>query len=179
MHSVVIDTETLHTSPSSLITEIGVIAFEPVQHSEDNEIVVCDHLEIYPDFWEQLSAGRETNADTIAFHRKNGTLPILPNPHSIPCIEAATQISAFIREHKPKHVWIQGTDFDRPLIENFFKWLGRPLPWHFGISRDARTLCDLAFPGEKHSKRPHKALADCMETLDCIRLAHRKLNLKL
>jgi hypothetical protein len=51
-----------------------------------------------------------------------------------------------------------------------------PLPWEFWKSRDARTAWDMAFPGQKHAPRPHRALADCHATLADLTAALRRLN---
>jgi hypothetical protein len=157
--SIVLDCETLALTPRSVITEIAALAF-------DEAGTVIDHIDLRPDIWEQLAAGREVDGGTLEFHRAHGTLPTCDGMDG--CIDAAVQLAAFFREHKPEHVWMQGTDFDRPLVEDFCRGVGQPLPWRFSISRDARTLWDLAFPGKKHPPRPHRALADCEETLACI-----------
>jgi hypothetical protein len=168
--SILIDTETLGLTPGSVITSIAVIAFTR------RDLTVIDHLEIVPDFFEQLSIGRTFDPETLAFHRRNKTLPRTDAGEETPCIEAVVNLAAFIRHHQPHRVWIQGPDFDRPLIEDLCKSFKQPLPWHFSKSRDARTAYDIAFPGKKHPPRPHKALQDCQETLIDLAEALSKLN---
>ena len=180
--SILLDIETLDTTPTSLITEIAAIAFRvpPLDPGRPlgtlPEPIVLDHLDLTPDFFEQLAAGRTFTADTISFHRCNGTLPTLDPRMQTPCIQVAVEIAAFFREHNPKHVWIQGTDFDRPVIEDFFAAVGQPLPWKYSKSRDARTAWDLAFSGQPHPKRPHKALEDCQQTIADLISALTELN---
>lgn len=174
MHtSILIDTETLGLKPTAIITELSAVAF---RIGEDGLPVVTDHIDLRPDFWEQLAARRTYDADTIAFHRANGTLPETNTPNSIPCIQAIVHLAAFVSENRPRNVWIQGTDFDRPLIEDFCAAHNQPLPWKYSVSRDARTIYAAAFPGEKHAKRPHKALEDCQATLTDLVAALTKLN---
>lgn len=168
--SAILDIETLDTSPTSIITEIGIIIFDRATHT------VIDHLEIFPDFYEQLAAGRTFDADTLNFHRNNGTLPSAGHKEEIPCLHAIVKIQELINDHKPKHIWIQGTDFDRPIIEDLCKSLNQPLPWRFSKSRDARTTYDLAFPDQRPAKRPHRAIMDCEATLADLITALTKLN---
>jgi hypothetical protein len=168
--SAILDIETLATSPRSLITEISIIIFDRAT------LTVIDHLEIFPDFFEQLAAGREFEADTLAFHRKNGTLPQIGNHTETPWLHAIVKIEELFNAHKPKHIWIQGTDFDRPIIEDFCKAHNQPLPWRFSKSRDARTAYDMAFPDQPHPKRPHRALEDCKETLADLISALKEIN---
>jgi hypothetical protein len=170
MHSAILDLETLDTKPTSLITEIGLIIF----NRED--LTVIDHVEIKPDFFAQLAAGRTFDPDTIAFHRKQGTLPQLDPSSQTDLHFAAAELAQYFREYKPVRVWIQGTCFDRPIVEDFYRSLDQPLPWHFTSSRDARTAWDIAFPNERHPKRGHKALDDCQDTLTDLTKALKKLN---
>ncbi len=167
--SAILDIETLATSPQSIITEIAIIIFDRATHT------VIDHLEIFPDFFEQLAAGRAFDPDTLSFHRKNGNLPN-GKDNQTPCLHAIVKMQEMFTEHQPKHVWIQGTDFDRPIIEDFCKAHNQPLPWRFSKSRDARTTYDLAFPGQSHPKRPHRALEDCQATLADLIQSLTKLN---
>jgi DNA polymerase III epsilon subunit-like protein len=172
--SAILDLETLATSPRSIITEIGLIIFDRAT------LTVIDHLEIFPDFFEQLAAGRESCPETIAFHRNNGTLPNIQSPiinhQSIPCIQAVVEVAACIATHRPQNIWIQGTDFDRPIYEDFCQAQDQPLPWKYHQAKDARTTYHLAFPGQRHPKRPHKALEDCQATLADLIAALTKLN---
>jgi hypothetical protein len=155
--SLIIDCETLDTSPNSVITEIGIIAVNRA------DFVAFDELRVVPELFYQLLKGRTLSADTVAFHRKHGTLP--DSTRGLTPIACTVAITEFIQRHSPKRVWIQGTCFDRPLIESFFRGEGQPLPWNFGISRDARSIWDAAYPDIKHPPRPHRAIADCRATL--------------
>jgi len=155
--SFILDCETLDTRPGSVITEIGVIAV----HRPD--FVILDEILLIPDLFYQIDSGRSIDRDTVAFHRKQGTLPA--STRGLTPIACCVALQNFFKSHSPKRVWIQGTCFDRPLLEDFFASQCQPLPWHFGTSRDARTLWELAFPGTKHDKRPHSAIPDCKATL--------------
>lgn len=156
--SLILDTETLDTNRrTAAIFEIGIVAFDR------STFQPVDDLEIHPDLATQLLAGRTMSADTVAFHRSRGTFPKSFAGES----PAATlvAIEAFVRRHRPKRIWIQGTDFDAPLLEGFAELAGIALPWEYYHVRDARTVWDTAFPGVKHDKRPHRALADARATL--------------
>lgn len=171
MHSAILDLETLDIKPTSIITEIGLIIFRR------DDLTVIDHLSITPDFFAQLAAGRTFDPGTIAFHRNNGTLPCTDPATQTNLHQAAAELAQYFREYKPTRVWIQGTCFDRPIIEDFYRSLSQPLPWHFTASRDARTAWDMAFPTQRHPKRPHKALEDCQATLADLTKALTHLNI--
>ena len=164
--SIILDCETLGTSPSSIITEIAAIAFHR------NTFHVVDCVELWPDILTQLAAGRTWTADTIAFHQNKHSLPDYLN--GTPLNEVAKTLSSFIHKINPHRVWIQGTDFDRPLLESFYEGHG-PLPWDYWRTADTRTTWNLAFPDIKHDPRPHHAMADCLCTLTDLRKCLVKL----
>ena len=166
--SIVLDIETLDTTPQAVITEIGLVAFNR------DDFTPFDELRLVPDLFYQLLRGRSIGEDTIEFHRKNGTLP--ETTRGITPIAAIVAIQDFITRHRPHRVWIQGTDFDRPIIEDFCRSELQPLPWKYSISRDARTLWDTTFPGVKHVPRPHRAIQDCRATLCDIYTALKALD---
>lgn len=160
--SIIIDCETLGLDPSAMITEIGAIAFDRRDFSE------AGHILLKPSVFEQMRAGRSYDPGTLDFHSSHGTLPSdLADCYE--CKTVAILLENFFIQYEPERVWIQGTCFDRPLIENFMRQNGRGLPWEFWRSRDARTAWDMAFPGEKHPKRDHEALSDCRATLECLK----------
>jgi hypothetical protein len=148
MISVFLDLETLDTRPSAIVTEGAFVAFD-----EDTGEILGE-LEITPDFWDQLSAGRTWSKETVAFHGRLGTLP---EGRGDDLRECELFVTEFFRSHAPERVWIWGADFDRPVREDF---MGGFLPWEFWKTRCARTVWDVAFPGVKHGKRPHRAMED-------------------
>ena len=155
--SIIIDIETLSTRTDSLVIEIGAIAFNRDTLSETASMLLT------PSFFEQLAAGRHVCPQTIAFHRKKKTLPTTLG--DMPLRESIFHLRKFIQHHQPQHVWIQGPDFDRPIIESLCQHVGEPLPWEYFRTRDTRTVWDVAFPGIKHDSRPHHAVPDCRATL--------------
>ncbi len=155
--SIILDIETLSRRPNALITEIGAIAFNRADFVETS----C--LLLQPGFFEQLQLGRHICPETIQFHKQKKTLP--SQLGDMPVKDAVHFLSRFIREHKPERVWIQGPDFDRPIIESFCREVGEDLPWDYWRTADSRTAWNLAFPGIKHDPRPHHSVPDCRATL--------------
>lgn len=155
--SIILDLETLSRQPNALITEIGVLAFDRRDFS------VIETLLITPDIFSQLQDGRHACPQTIAWHRSQNTLPTTNGTGTI--LADLTTLHQFFTEHAPQRIWIQGPDFDRPILENLCQSHHLPLPWDYWRTADSRTTWNLAFPGTKHPKRPHSALGDCHATL--------------
>ena len=180
MTSLILDIETLARTPDAVITEIALLVFSVPQFD------VVAELTLKPNILDQIEKFRNVEPETIAFHRSKGSLPQAIGDLSP---ESTIQaMKAFIAEHNPRHVWIQGPDFDgpiienictqfvRPIIENFCQQSDQPLPWEYWRTRDARTAWDLAFPGVKHAPRPHRAIEDCRATLTDLSASLRTLN---
>ena len=167
---MVLDIETLSTRTNAVITEIGAIAFDRFDFKE------IDQIQLNPSIFPQIKDARHISPDTIDFHSHNKSLPATTG--DISPEEALTSLVRFIGQHDPHHVWIQGPDFDRPILDSF---LEAYLPsmeslWPFWRTRDARTIWDAAFPGVKHESRPHFALGDCRATLADLAAALKALN---
>jgi len=155
--SIILDIETLSLRPNALVTEIGVVVFDSITFKES----AC--LFIAPSFFDQIKLGRHICPRTIEFHEQNSTLP--NQLGDMPIRDAVNHLCKFIRSHNPHHIWIQGPDFDRPIIEDLCQQVGETLPWRFSRTRDARTVWAIAFPGVKHAPRPHTATEACRATL--------------
>ena len=168
-YSAILDLETLSTRPNAVITEIGVLIFNR------NDFSIVDELLIIPGFWLQILVDRHLCPNTIRFHLRNGTLPTSGGENDPE--ESARSLADFLKCFNPHRVWIQGPDFDRPIIEDFCRQYGVAFPWDFWRTRDTRTVWDLAFPGRKHAPRPHTALADCHATLQDLRDALNRIGL--
>jgi hypothetical protein len=168
-YSVVLDIESLCRKPTAAFHEIGAVLFERTTFTP------IEIFQAFPDIPDQIILGRTIDPDTLTFHRLQKTLP--SQWAGEPFHDALHRFYSWIRQHQPKHVWIQGTCFDRPMIENAFDQVHLPLPWKFSRSRDARTTWNNAFPDKSHDTRPHRGLADCQATLADIAAAFRHCNL--
>lgn len=157
MISFILDLETLDTAPSAVITEIGILAVDCATRE------AIDSLTLTPNILAQLALGRTYSKDTIDFHFKEGSAPGGMGTCDIK--QCAEIVTGFFKAYQPHQVWIQGPDFDRPILEDFLHQHGHPLPWKFSKTMDSRTLWSLAFPGIRHAKRPHHAIEDCRATL--------------
>jgi len=167
--SIILDIETLAISPSAIVTEIAVLVFDRAT------MAAVKHFAISVDILEQLSRGRQFDPATYAYLLgKNALPPTLGDQSMQQASDAIAHLFALVDPH---HVWIQGPDFDRPILENFLNQLGAKLPWAHWRTRDTRTVWDLAFPGRKHAPRPHTALADCHATLQDLRDALNRIGL--
>lgn len=168
--SIILDFETLSTKPDAAVTEIGAIAVIR------KDFTVIDRLNVHPEIFLQLAAGRTFDRDTILWHKKknshisNGTTPIR---------DATKQLQDFIARHSPHRIWAWGKDFERPLYENLCSTLGLPLQgYDFRKFSCARDAWQNAFGMDhKAPERSHKALQDCLDELRDLHAALKATNL--
>ena len=159
--SVFLDLETLSRAPHAVIAEIGVVVVDATEKT------VLYSASIKPCMLTQMLDGRHVCHETLNWHREQGTLPD-PAEYGgdmAECMDIACDMveQVFVR-HSPRRVWIQGPDFDLPILKTLFGAQGRELPWKYWQTRDARTVWELAFPGRKRAKRPHLAVEDATAT---------------
>jgi hypothetical protein len=171
-NSVLIDIETLSRHSNAIVTEFTAIAFNR------DTFQPVDEITLDPCIATQLAAGRHFEPDTISFHSKNDTLP--ENFTGTHPLQAAMTLGLWIQRMKPVKVWIWGKDFDRPILEDFFRDHRLPLPWEYWRTACARDVWNLAFPDKRPAKRPHSSredaiasIADLHAALDAIMLTDK------
>jgi hypothetical protein len=171
MHSIILDIETLSRRPHAIITEIAAIAVT----LENGEPLETSSIGIDLCIASQLAARRHFEPETIQFHQQHNTLPESFQAQ-LP-LKAANNLIQFIEDHQPRTVWIWGKDFDRPILESFYQFVGLPFPWKYWQTACARDAYKLAFGHDaKPPKRTHSAINDCRDTLRDLTAALTKLD---
>jgi len=162
MLNVMIDLETLGTSPDAPILSIGAVYFDPDTGKMGSEFHVkldfeeaCTDRAIDPatvKWWfGQSDEARAALTDTQVGYGKYDALQFL---------------SSFLENPSVK-VWGNGATFDISMLEDLFRQLRIKIPWKFYNVRDVRTVVamaegiidrsDIPFIGIKHD-----ALADAV-----------------
>jgi len=158
-----LDLETLGREPSAIILSIGLAVIDGDK--------ITDKCQWFPSLADQQTRGRTTGTSTIlwwAEHLKRGneTSAFLPDYTR----ETPYVVIADIREllTTADEVWCNGTDFDLPILKDFFSMWGAGWPVDYWKHRDFRTLknlpaCRPIYEGLKpgHGK-PHDALEDAL-----------------
>lgn len=172
MIRMMIDIETLDTTTTSTILTIGAVVFT------DTEVLQQTYIEL--DYIDQLRVGRTVGKDTWkwwrtqdkeAFQKAFYTLD-----RSTPSLQAISILNTLYTGSKCKEMWAQGGDFDVPIITSWMKDYGKSPAWHFGASRDSRSvrkLFNLPEPPFKGLK--HHALDDALYQVDRVQDCIRKL----
>lgn len=173
---VMLDIETLATSPNSVILTFGAIRFNPFV--PDEEITQAVYFRLSVD--EQTALGREVNDGTVAWW---ATQPdavreeAFSDEDRISLEQFTTELNKFVAN--AERVWAQGPVFDIVILENLYRQLNKPAPWPYYAIRDSRTLLNALGDTRSFSKDDlHNALADAFNQANAVRTAVVKYQLK-
>lgn len=170
-YNVMVDVETLGTSPNSIILSIAAVKF-----SFNNNDVETFSVNIDPKTCKEY--GMVSDPDTISWWREQKPEALRAfMTNQIPLTEALTGLSDFIGKDWNKIVWwCNGMNFDYPVLEWSFKATGIRVPWKYWLLRDARTMyavCDINMKEYPRVGTYHNAVDDCLTQInalkDCLR----------
>lgn len=172
MH-LMIDLETLSTSPQAAILSIGAVLFDPLGPEPESPAYGLNekHLYINVSLQTCLDVGLKVDGDTFYWWLKQSEAArkaLCTDPVSLSM--ALVELQNFVRINTPERIWAT-EDFDLPILSNAYNAVGSSLPWRYWNDRGLRTLCETAFPDLKgkappsilpHSSGvvPHNALWD-------------------
>lgn len=147
-----VDIETAGTKYGSAITEIAAAEFNPqtaeILREWSTAVSLMDCIR---------SGLRADDPATAGFHRRNGTEP---GP-GCDLWRALNTLDTFLHLHSEEIVvWAWGIDFEVKHFEAAGAAVSMPMPWRYWQGQCARTVWNVAFPGVKHSPRPHRADLD-------------------
>ena len=182
MNHVMVDIESLGTSPGSVIMSIGAVLFDPL-----GEWRVGD-----PSFDESISidsclrSGLTVDGGAIRFWLRDVSDEARDAIFGRPATPLKDVLSAFGRWWHAaggKYVWSHGSNFDTVLLDSAFRAVGQEPPWRYRDILDTRTLFHLA-PGYYDEKRyresvrdgtAHSAIDDAVNQVHWVQAAYRLL----
>lgn len=156
-----IDTETLGTTPESVILSIAAVRFD----RRTGDIVKQVHLRVSPN-----QPDRRIDQDTLRWWLAQPAVSISEAFGGTALLKDALELLAEFVDSKDL-VWSQGTDFDFPLLQNAFESAGMKLPWKYWSKRDTRTVYDVCCFDANCVPRDgmhHNALSDCHHQIRCV-----------
>lgn len=171
--NIMIDIETMGQSANAAIVSIGAVAFDACGIGEKLYIRIS---------LEDAAEYGQIDASTILWWLKQGDesrSEITKNDTTSPS-SAADILSSFIETNSDDNgsvsIWGNGSDFDNVILSNWYKRIGKPVPWKFWENRCYRTIKSL-FKDIKleRSGTHHNALDDAVSQAEhLIKIAHSK-----
>lgn len=174
-NDIMIDLETLDTSPFCVILTIGAVRFDPKGTG------VVEKLELRPTIEEQTDIHKRfINEDTLRWwstQSEEAREEALGDRDRISFSECMDTLYRFCWNRRA--VWSNGAAFDIVVCETAWTQLGMRIPWPFYTVRDTRTLYEIAGVKLKDGGHTtsHKAVEDAERQAIVVQQAYKKLNL--
>jgi hypothetical protein len=172
-NDIMVDMETLDTSPNCVILTIGAVRFDPKGNG------VVERLELRPTIEEQTEKyNRIINEDTLRWWGEQSPEALeeaMGDGGRISFSESMEALYKFCWNRRC--VWSNGASFDIVVAETAWRQLGMRIPWPFYTVRDTRTLYEVAGVSLKdggHSTT-HKAVEDAERQAIVVQKAYHKL----
>lgn len=176
MHHVMIDLETLSTSPEAAVIAIGLVLFDESQIIAKTEILIRPTLAIGDrdektvDWWysqdkavfDKMMSGTSTPWGAVAKFIE--TWETWCNAYSLDL-----------------DLWANPPSFDIVILRFLFHKVGQPFPVHFSKERDFRTMKALALQQDIDFSEPYKtitahdAVSDAIAQAKALQIIMRKL----
>lgn len=171
MKNLMIDLETLATTPGAAIISLAAVFFDFEKgtiHS-GKQWLIDPRSDVQPG---------EVALEGLQWAEEHGTWPV-DAEQAATTVGALTELRQMLLDHTPERewaLWSWGADFDFPILESAFRRCGMRVPWKYSQVRDARTVWKLAFPGVIPDPRPHDAMRDCLAQIQDLKAAMRELS---
>ena len=161
MHNsdVMLDLETLATSPDAAVLSIGAVKFDPFGDELNNPKMDKFYLRVDLDSCDRL--GLVTSDSTIAWwaQQSQEAQDEAFNPEGrVDIVDAMNQLYKFC--WGAKRVWSNGAGFDVVIMEHIFRKINKAYPWSYWAVRDCRTIYDLGIDAHRPPVLKHHALED-------------------
>lgn len=156
---IMIDLETLATTPDAAILSIGAVKFDPFGQDLKDPEMESFYLRIDIDSCDRI--GLTTSQSTLdwwAQQSKEAQEEAFGTENRVDIVDAMNQLYKFC--WGAKRVWSHGSSFDIVIMEHVFRTIGKSVPWSFWQVRDTRTLFDIGINPERPEVLAHHALHD-------------------
>jgi hypothetical protein len=174
MQDIMLDLETLATSPDSVILTFGAVKFDPFTTEQDFDTGLYYRIDVD----EQIALGRQVDQGTVDWwgSQNEEVREEALGEHDRISLEQFTQsLNKFVVG--ANRIWAQGPVFDIVILENLYRQLGKPTPWPYYLIRDSRTLLKALGDTRSPGTMLHNALADCVSQAQAIKHAVSKYKL--
>jgi hypothetical protein len=173
MSDLMLDIETLATTPDSTILTIGAQGFDPFSDKfteatyyrrltidSQAERTIDDSPNGTVEWWGKQAADAQEEA-------------LGDGDDRVDIITSLKELSKIAWKHK--RIWANGTTFDMVILEDAMRQYGIPCPWKYWQVMDARTIYKLT--SAKPLGNNHNALADCVKQIDTLQQSIKQLGI--
>jgi hypothetical protein len=171
---IMLDLETLATSPDSVILTFGAIKFDPFDSSKEMKDGIYFRINVD----EQIALGRRVDEGTVAWwgtQSEEVREEALGETDRVSLEDFTKALNKFVSG--ANRVWAQGPVFDIVILENLYRQIGKPAPWQYYTIRDSRTLLKALGDDREGGALLHNALADAVSQAQAVQSAVKRYKL--
>lgn len=177
MHNVMVDIETLDTTPTASILSIAAVRFNPDGPVGDMEETFHYHVDIDSN----LALGRTISGSTLMwwldqdFEAREAVI----TASRYPLLDVLKKLGEFINEKD--RVWGNGAAFDNVILTHAFKACEIPVPWRFWSDMCFRTMKEMfrdSVPKPEFVGTKHNALCDAVHQATHLQLIFEHIKQK-
>lgn len=174
---LMIDLETMGTTPDAAVLSIGAVFFDPYGDFPEDAMLGSNPAIFYR-VCSLKGQFRTIDPDTVAWWMKQSdqARQAVFGAESMPLATAMKQfVDAFLpRDSHNLKVWAQGSSFDLVIVEDILRQYKQPIPWRFWNHRDTRTAYDMAgYDPPKATEVAHVAWLDAKAQARQVQAAYR------
>jgi DNA polymerase III epsilon subunit-like protein len=140
VNHIMLDLETLSTSPEAAILSIGAVLFDPIENQLGREFYQVVALS-------KSNLDGEISSDTVKWWEAQNSeaRSIFSDPNATPLRDVLVSFTSFIKDNcnEDVQVWGNGPAFDNIILTSAYKRNGLEVPWRFRNDRDVRTVVEL------------------------------------
>ena len=168
---IMIDLETLDTTPTATILTLGAVKFDPFGDDSKMEKL---YLRIDIDSCDKLGATVSPRTVEWWASQSPAAQEEAFNPDGrVDVADAMSQLYKFC--WGAKRVWSHGAAFDVPICEFYFRKLEKAIPWSFWEVRCTRTAFDLGINPNRATVTAHNALEDAIDQAKGVQRVYQTL----
>jgi hypothetical protein len=169
-----LDVECLGQAPRAALISIGAVEFDPdADASKDTTF----YSEI--DLDTSIQPWSEVDGDTLRWWMRQNPKAQVAFFGKERLADALRKLTAFIfgsfQPACPKEIWCGPSGFDVPILENAYRNLRLPVPWHLRDVRCWTTFRKMMGVPKQPGEAPHNALDDAKSQVATFRVAWSKL----
>lgn len=178
MSHVMLDLETLGTTPNSVILSIGAVNFSSTFEISSNDFFAKI------DVGSALLAGLDADKNTLNWWRSQSIEAqdkSFDHNDRWPLSRALLEFADYFKFFGGKFIWGNGSDFDVALLKRAYNLCGLDTPWIYKNVRCFRTINNL-FGTEKDRMGPsipHDPVSDAVAQTQTLNNIYTRLNLAL
>ena len=165
---IMLDLETLATSPDAVVLTFGAIKFDPFDSSKE----MSDGIYFRINVDEQIALGRRVDEGTVDWWGTQSAEvreEALGETDRVSIEDFTKALNKFVVG--ATRIWAQGPVFDIVILENLYRQIGKPAPWQYYAIRDSRTLLKALGDDRKGGALLHNALADAVSQAGAVQSA--------